>query len=266
MKECNIVKDLLPLYIEELCSKDSMEYVEKHLENCEECMESYTYLKHSEVYADSVEKKEINAFQKLERYISGKILVSYALFLAALVVGTMILWGNVAGAPIGVYYVLMPVVMLATVATFRNVIYAEVTGRMNTRRIVIQGILLVSSSVLMFGSLFVLKQGKNVFGLPTYRLGPVLDGVLKIGIVVSLVLLESHLYQVGRKQVKYSLWSNLSLLCIFLNLVYDGILYWLSDFDTVMKRLVENTVIVYSIFGAMMLGLYAFSVMKNKQN
>lgn len=62
MKECNIVKDLLPLYIEELCSEDSKDYVETHLENCEKCRESFEYLKYSELCVEAVEKKENQCF------------------------------------------------------------------------------------------------------------------------------------------------------------------------------------------------------------
>lgn len=39
--KCDIVKDLLPLYIEGLTSKDSNEEIEKHLESCEECRTFY---------------------------------------------------------------------------------------------------------------------------------------------------------------------------------------------------------------------------------
>lgn len=34
---CNVVKDLLPLYSEELCSEDSADLVKTHLETCESC-------------------------------------------------------------------------------------------------------------------------------------------------------------------------------------------------------------------------------------
>lgn len=37
MNKCNIVKDLLPLYKEDLLSKDSVEFVESHIKDCEEC-------------------------------------------------------------------------------------------------------------------------------------------------------------------------------------------------------------------------------------
>lgn len=36
-KECNIIRDLLPNYIENLVSKDTKEYVEKHINECSDC-------------------------------------------------------------------------------------------------------------------------------------------------------------------------------------------------------------------------------------
>ncbi len=34
---CNIIKDLLPSYIDEICSGDTAKAVEEHTEHCEEC-------------------------------------------------------------------------------------------------------------------------------------------------------------------------------------------------------------------------------------
>lgn len=36
-RECNIVEDLLPLYVEEMCSKESAAFVQKHLQHCSSC-------------------------------------------------------------------------------------------------------------------------------------------------------------------------------------------------------------------------------------
>lgn len=35
--ECEIVRDLLPLYFDNLCSESTKKYVEEHIEQCEEC-------------------------------------------------------------------------------------------------------------------------------------------------------------------------------------------------------------------------------------
>jgi hypothetical protein len=43
--ECSIVKDLLPLYAENMTSKDTAEFVKTHLEGCESCRNEYTRIK-----------------------------------------------------------------------------------------------------------------------------------------------------------------------------------------------------------------------------
>ena len=37
MKECDVTRDLLPLYIDKSCSEDSREYVDAHIAGCESC-------------------------------------------------------------------------------------------------------------------------------------------------------------------------------------------------------------------------------------
>ena len=42
---CSVVKDLLPLYVDDALSPDSRAVVEEHLEGCEGCTEYYHLLK-----------------------------------------------------------------------------------------------------------------------------------------------------------------------------------------------------------------------------
>ena len=42
--KCNIVKDLLPLYIEGLASKDSKEFIESHIAECDSCRRELSML------------------------------------------------------------------------------------------------------------------------------------------------------------------------------------------------------------------------------
>ncbi len=42
---CDVIRDLLPLYYDNVCSKDSSKLIEEHIENCQECkveLEKYT--------------------------------------------------------------------------------------------------------------------------------------------------------------------------------------------------------------------------------
>ena len=38
---CNVIQDILPLYIEDAVSEDTKELVEEHLQNCEICQRVY---------------------------------------------------------------------------------------------------------------------------------------------------------------------------------------------------------------------------------
>ena len=35
--KCNLIKDILPLYVEDMVSADTREFVSEHLEHCAEC-------------------------------------------------------------------------------------------------------------------------------------------------------------------------------------------------------------------------------------
>ena len=39
--ECNIIRDILPLYAEDMVSPDTVSYVEEHLKSCEACRREY---------------------------------------------------------------------------------------------------------------------------------------------------------------------------------------------------------------------------------
>ena len=43
--ECNIVKDLLPLYVEGIVSEDTAEFIEEHIDHCEKCSKELEEMK-----------------------------------------------------------------------------------------------------------------------------------------------------------------------------------------------------------------------------
>jgi hypothetical protein len=43
--ECNVIKDLLPLYVDDCCSAESKQLVMEHLKKCEKCKNSYEHMK-----------------------------------------------------------------------------------------------------------------------------------------------------------------------------------------------------------------------------
>ena len=58
-KNCNLTKDLLPLYIEDLLSMESENFVKNHLENCKKCREELRILKEDDNIQIEIDENEI---------------------------------------------------------------------------------------------------------------------------------------------------------------------------------------------------------------
>ncbi|MGL5415763.1 MAG: zf-HC2 domain-containing protein [Clostridium sp.] len=48
-KECKIVRELMPMYLQGICDKDVMNYISNHLNGCVECRSTYDILNNEEL-------------------------------------------------------------------------------------------------------------------------------------------------------------------------------------------------------------------------
>ena len=90
--KCNIVADMIPLYIEGMLSKDSKLFIEEHVKECEECRKIID--KYDETIKSDLEiRKEKNINQivplkKTKKKIKNKIILSVSIIgIAAIVLG-----------------------------------------------------------------------------------------------------------------------------------------------------------------------------------
>ena len=66
-RECKIIQDLLPNYLEDLLSTETKEYAEKHLQECDECSEILNNMNDTiKEYNDNIKQKEVNYLKKFK--------------------------------------------------------------------------------------------------------------------------------------------------------------------------------------------------------
>lgn len=87
---CEIIKDLLPLYVEDVCSEKSKSEIEKHLKECEGCRKYYELLKDATpevvIKKESDFFREIQFIQKIKKKITIKMLTTgFVVFLVCVV-------------------------------------------------------------------------------------------------------------------------------------------------------------------------------------
>ena len=88
-KECKIVQDLLPNYIEKLTNEETNQFIEEHIEQCEECKEKLKKME-EEINVNN-SKSEMKKVQYIKKYsnkmkllkiILNVIVIVYLLFVA----------------------------------------------------------------------------------------------------------------------------------------------------------------------------------------
>ncbi len=70
---CNLIRDLLPLYCDRICSEDSAEAVQAHISTCAECKNIYTVMQ-QKVSMDSAvfEKRQLASMKKVKEKIKKR--------------------------------------------------------------------------------------------------------------------------------------------------------------------------------------------------
>ena len=76
---CNIIEDLLPLYVDECCSEESKRIVEEHIENCVACKELFEDMKSPSEIVSVTESPK--TFRKLNDW-KASVLQSVLLFVS----------------------------------------------------------------------------------------------------------------------------------------------------------------------------------------
>ena len=79
--ECSIIKDLLPLYVEDMVSGETRDFIEEHLSNCPECKAELDSLKEGTPLSSIDDKRDTaKPFKKIMKKMSRQFnTLSYSL-------------------------------------------------------------------------------------------------------------------------------------------------------------------------------------------
>lgn len=79
--ECNIIRDILPLYIENMVSNDTVLFVEEHLQSCSECRDELENMKKSNNIESAFEinSSAVDSLKALKRKMRKRKMVTIAI-------------------------------------------------------------------------------------------------------------------------------------------------------------------------------------------
>lgn len=120
--ECDVIRDLLPLYADDACSQQSRALVEEHLDECPVCSNMLQRLKEDEIESSLLEEKESVISYAVRRFrrrsaavgsaVSGAVLIPVLIALALMFIGPRMSWVSVTLAALCVPAALIAVPLL----------------------------------------------------------------------------------------------------------------------------------------------------------
>ena len=113
-KECEIIRDLLPLYADDVCSERSAQLIEEHLQSCPECSAMLEQLRTHEIETGLQEEKEQVIEHQAKTFRRRSATVGSAvsgLFMIPVVVCLIV---NLAsGSPLGWFFIVLAALAVA---------------------------------------------------------------------------------------------------------------------------------------------------------
>lgn len=195
---CDIIRDLLPSYVDGICSADSKQAVEGHLATCADCATLLGALRESEIQEQQQENKKIAYMKKIKKHAGKKEIIGLGLLLVAIILSLWGFLGQYGVLPLLFYLAILPLVLfdahflLTDHTTFTKWTEAKTILTLVSSLLVCLGILVA------FVSIQWVKQQSYPFGLKAADIGKFLQSfyfilaLCQLAIFIAAIALAFH--------------------------------------------------------------------------
>lgn len=243
---CNIIKDLLPSYLEDICTSDTKKAVTMHLKECPSCQNLADMMRQTDFVSEKTESMEIDYMQKVKRHFLKKS--CYGIFLAVFMLFCFYAFTKSNDSfPRPVAYLFLPCLIMATKLLF----YPFTATQIRSKRwniLTAFGILFTCYGVIL--NLYCLIHAQNQapyrylpFPFDPVYLGPFIHiQLLAILIYLTALYLTGIYHTVCKKPVRF-LYLNIWLTCSFILFHTDHNLKVLADISVSIQNLLLSAAI-----------------------
>lgn len=246
---CNVTKDLLPSYLDGVCSGESGELVEEHLAECPACRKFLEGLQRPDPGQDGV---RVDYLQKVRRAMDIQSLIGIFLPLAMLLAGFYGMNTSVISrSPTAFYYIEMPVMMVLCAYLLGSGRSSSMPSGKEWIAPVSGAALVLLAAVLWYVLCYrmpIWLEEEAVLPIPPDKMGPLLHKIcLTVGLA-SAALLAALVIRAKKRGRVFPVSSNLAWLALNMALSLDVVLYRMSDPEPLRRFMTENSAILLTEF------------------
>lgn len=260
---CNVIRDLLPSYMDKIASDDSVKLVEEHLAQCSECMDFKARMEKPDLHIPD-EEINLDYMKKIRKLIALK---SSVCFFLILITGIFFLQYTIDLHPTKPFLILAAIMLLSNYLLFFQNSEKNDVGTIKALIPNIVSILLIGCMMFMMQlSVHNWINGKNApFNIDYEKLGPFLDHQLMLTMIIEIIIWLRELVLHIRKAHFSITSSSFSIIGFYMSSYYSRMLRSITTLDSF--RVINNNAFLLFMEGVGILLLFLLiEKRKNKKN
>lgn len=228
---CDIIKDLIPLYLDKICSESSAAAVESHLASCPECRGCFEALQNTEITAEAANQAEVNYMKKVKQHYLKKNVLGIVLLFISSQAGLWILTPSWVSYERGVvlYCAVFSILALGTFLLLSNY---RTKPKMNKKRAAAGVLSVLGFPCCIFIELQInraMTAGTGPFGMALNQTGPFFNKWLIFIVITELLLFVYYVVDAVRGRHMPGILPTVSLMCCTLCMSYRSLLFFMTD-------------------------------------
>ena len=221
---CDIIQDLIPSYIDGICSEASKNCVEEHIENCAECREIVALCKNNALTGNQAEQKALEGLKKIKNKM--KYLFVTNLLLTILVsFGVRTFLNRTKSNLILSFTILFAACMCVNLVTGIN---RQGEQRAEKKDYIICALSIMINISIPLLNYYILQKNLTtpesiLFGVGAAEIGPLVDRLIFAAFLIQLLFFFYHLLRLDKRKGNTAVLSCSAVTGIFLASVYHAV-------------------------------------------
>lgn len=250
---CDIIRDLIPSYADDICSEATRQCVQEHLASCDGCRQMLETYKSHTLSGKKLERKGLDGLKEIRKTLKFQSALCYLTLIFLVYCGIEIFLANHTG-----YVIFSRPTLLGGICIIITLLSGiDYQGKTPVGKLeYLLGGLSLAMDLYFIGIFFYLafqlKPGtEKVFGIELLNLGPFLEKQLIVAFVAQAAFFIYSLWCIIRKDKNCNWLLCLYISGIFLMIMYDIWMKRMDSFETLKRSITRYTleILVMGVLG-----------------
>lgn len=246
---CEIIRDLIPSYVDGICSEATKRCVEEHIAACDGCRQMLAAYKANVLSGEKLERKGLDGLKKIRKKMKLQNIVCYLVLIFLIYCGIEVFIANHTN-----YAMFNNTTLLLVICILANLL-ASLGYKAKNSPEKTQYLLGVASLILdlyfaflfFYSAVSMASGSERLFGMELLNVGPFLERQLTIAFVAQLAFFGCNLWAIIRQDRNCGWLLNLNITGIFLMINYDIWLKQMDSFETLRAAILRDTLEPFAV-------------------